>query len=154
MLQDLAIKQLLQNQMLPYLIAGAAAVSVAVDRASRVMAELSTVQGLIQGQCNASEWALICTLDQLAKTPVISHNPSGIVLLSFGFFKVVMIFSVGSSKVLEPFSNFLSAKARALEAQQNKRVPGNVQLAKQLAQMLAAVGNTARSQELLAAFPS
>lgn len=50
-LQDLAIHQLLQNQMLPYLIAGPAAVSVAVDRASRVMAELSTVQGLIQGQC-------------------------------------------------------------------------------------------------------
>lgn len=60
----------------------------------------------------------------------------------------------GSSKVLEPFLNFLSAKARALEAQQNKRVPGNVQLAKQLAQLLAALGSTARSQDLLAAFSS
>ena len=56
--------------------------------------------------------------------------------------------------MLEPFVNFLSAKARALEAQQNKRVQGNVQLAKQLAQMLAALGSTTRSQELLAAFPS
>ena len=48
------MKQLLQSQMLPYLIAGPAAVSVAVDRGSRVMTELSTVQGLIQGQCEAS----------------------------------------------------------------------------------------------------
>ena len=60
----------------------------------------------------------------------------------------------GSSNVLEPFLNFLSAKARALEAQQNKRIPGNVQLAKQLAEMLTALGSTTRSQELLAAFPS
>lgn len=48
------MKQLLQTQMLPYLVAGPAAISVAVDRASRVMAELSTVQGLIQGQRKAS----------------------------------------------------------------------------------------------------
>lgn len=49
--------------------------------------------------------------------------------------------------------NFLSAKARALEAQQNKRILGNVQLAKQLAQMLTVLGSSARGQELLAAFP-
>ena len=73
-LQDLAMKQLLQNQVLPYLIAGPAAVSVAVDRASRVMAELSTVKGLIQGQCCASQRAVISTVDRLARTPVISHG--------------------------------------------------------------------------------
>ena len=49
-LQDLALKQLLQHQMLPYLIAGPADVAVAVDRASRVLAEISTVEGLIQGK--------------------------------------------------------------------------------------------------------
>lgn len=53
-LQDLALDQLLQKQMLPYLIAGPAAVSVAVDRASRVLDELSTVGGLIQGRCRVS----------------------------------------------------------------------------------------------------
>lgn len=48
-LQDLALNQLLQKQLLPYLRAGAAAVLLAVDRASRVMAELTSVKGLIQG---------------------------------------------------------------------------------------------------------
>lgn len=62
--------------------------------------------------------------------------------------------NAGSSRLLEPFLNFLSAKARALEAQQNKLIPGNVLLAKQLAQMLTALGSAARSQELLAAYPS
>ena len=49
MLQDLALNQLMLKQMLPYLRAGAAAVPVAVDRAGRVMAELSSIKGLIQG---------------------------------------------------------------------------------------------------------
>ena len=44
--------------------------------------------------------------------------------------------------------------ARALEAQQNKRVQGNVQLAKRLAEMLTGLGSTDISRELLAAFPS
>lgn len=60
-LQELALKQLLQHQMLPYLIAGPAAVAVAVDRASRVLAELSTVEGLIQGNCRFwQEYWLSC----------------------------------------------------------------------------------------------
>ena len=62
--------------------------------------------------------------------------------------------SAGVPKALEPLVDYLSAMARALEAQQNKRVSGNVQLAKQLAHMLTALGSIARSRELLAAFPT
>jgi len=61
--------------------------------------------------------------------------------------------AAGSAKALEPLAEFLSAMARALEAQQNRSTAKHVQLAKQLAKLLTAVGSSARSQELLAAFP-
>ena len=64
-----------------------------------------------------------------------------------------LIVPAGSVKALEPLVDFLSAMARALEAQQNRSTPKHVQLAKQLAQLLTAVGSKVRSQELLAAFP-
>lgn len=106
-LQDLALVQLMQKQLLPYLRAGAASVPVAVDRASRVLADIARLKGLTQG----------------------------------------------SAKVLEPLAEFLSAMARALEAQQNRSTAKHVELAKQLAKLLTVVGSSARSQELLAAFP-
>ena len=65
-----------------------------------------------------------------------------------------LLIYAGSSKALEPFVDYLSAMARALEAQQNKRIASNVLLAKQLSQMLSVVGSIARSRELLAAFPA
>lgn len=49
-LHDLALVQLVQKQLLPYLRAGAASVPVAVDRASRVMKEVTSVKGLTQGK--------------------------------------------------------------------------------------------------------
>ena len=48
-LQDLALQQLMQKQLLPYLRAGAAAVPVAVDRASRVLGCMTQVKGFVQG---------------------------------------------------------------------------------------------------------
>ncbi|DBA84127.1 TPA: hypothetical protein ACH3X1_006603 [Trebouxia sp. C0004] len=106
-LQDLALVQLMQKQLLPYLRAGAASVPVAVDRASRVLTDIAQLKGLTQG----------------------------------------------SAKALEPLAEFLSAMARALEAQQNRSTAKHVQLAKQLAKLLTVVGSSARSQEMLAAFP-
>ncbi len=49
-LQDLALVQLMQKQLLPYLRAGAAAVPVAVDRAARVLSDITRVKGLTQGE--------------------------------------------------------------------------------------------------------
>ncbi len=61
--------------------------------------------------------------------------------------------AAGSAKALEPLAEFLSAMARALEARQNRSTAKHVQLAKQLAKLLSVAGSSARSRELLAAFP-
>lgn len=60
----------------------------------------------------------------------------------------------GSSKLLSPMMDFLSAMARSLEAQQNKATAQHKHWAKQLAALLVSVGQSDRAQNLLAAFPS
>ncbi len=52
-LQDLALVQLMQKQLLPYLRAGAASVPVAVDRASRVLTDIARLKGLTQGEMSS-----------------------------------------------------------------------------------------------------
>ena len=49
-LQELALVQLMQKQLLPYLRAGAASVPVAVDRASRILTDTARLKGLTQGE--------------------------------------------------------------------------------------------------------
>ena len=62
-LQDLALTQLMQKQLLPYLRAGAAEVPVAVDRATRVLKAVSSVEGLTQGNIHSPYQHLTCALD-------------------------------------------------------------------------------------------
>lgn len=193
-LQDLALTQLMQKQLLPYLRAGAAEVPVAVDRATRVLSAVSRVEGLTQGNVRlpyqhltcapdcatgrsclryqASNWPLanrlvlmlpckcrcncrarLCCCQSLLTTSVVCHP-------CFMFYRPIRLCCInykdgaaGSAKALEPFAEFLSAMARALEAQQHRSTAKHVQLAKQLARLLTIVGSTGRSQELLAAFP-
>ncbi len=52
-LQDLALVQLMQKQLLPYLRAGSASVPVAVDRASRVLTDIARLKGLTQGEISS-----------------------------------------------------------------------------------------------------
>ena len=64
-LQDLALVQLMQKQLLPYLRAGAASVPVAVDRASRVLADIAQLKGLTQGENKKLQYSDVNRANQI-----------------------------------------------------------------------------------------
>lgn len=83
-LQDLALVQLLQKQLLPYLRASSGNLAVAIERSSRLLSQIAPAAAFLQGKhvsmtCTCAvwsglqqtyTWSLVCTLDQ---TPEAWH---------------------------------------------------------------------------------